>query len=74
MTRSEFALGKSRRDEAVEFRLLFVLSYPFFLAAAAVGRLLPRQRDEHRHRAGHRSIFGEAKAAANACVPFAFMG
>lgn len=75
MTRSDFALAKSRRDEAAEFRLLFVASFPFFLAAAAIGRLLPRRwRGDRRGLSGYRSIFGEARASANACVPFAFMG
>lgn len=75
MTRSDIALAKVRREELAEFRIIFLLCFPLCLAAAALGRMLPRRWRDDRHRpAARRSIFAEAKAAAHACVPFAFMG
>lgn len=58
--------------EAIESRLIFALTFPVFLAAVLVARLAPAAR-----RSGvgsRRSILAEARAAANTCIPFAFMG
>lgn len=58
--------------EAIESRLIFALTFPVFLAAVIVARLAPVAR-----RSGvgsRRSILAEARAAANTCIPFAFMG
>jgi hypothetical protein len=62
----------TRREEALEYRLILAASFPVFLAAAVVARLLPSGR-RHRPAAGPRSIIGEARAAARTFVPFAFM-
>lgn len=62
-------------QEALQFRLILAATYPFFLAAAALGRLSPGREPA---RAGlpvpHRSVFGEARAMAVSAIPFAFMG
>jgi len=60
-----------RREETVEFRLIFATAFIVFLVAATVGRLLPGQWQPHR--AGG-SVFAEVRAAASTIVPFAFMG
>jgi hypothetical protein len=66
---------KRLREEALEFRLLFALSFLVFLVVAIVERFLPRPwRSRLPGARGRRSIFGEAKAAANTFVPMAFMG
>lgn len=59
-----------RQRETLQFRLIYLVSFMVFLLAAIVGRLAPGA-----WRRGHRgkSIFGEAKAAANTVVPFVFM-
>ena len=61
--------------EAVEFRLILAATYPFFLAAAALGRVMP-ERGAGRPSLGiaRRSVFGEARAMAVQAIPFAFMG
>jgi hypothetical protein len=68
------SLSRLKKREAVEFRLLFLLTFPLFLAAAALARLIPGQR-RSRAAGGHtgRSLIAEAKAAANTYIPFAFM-
>ncbi len=62
-------------QEALQFRLILAATYPFFLAAAALGRIAPHREPG---RAGipapHRSVFGEARAMAIQAIPFAFMG
>jgi hypothetical protein len=60
-----------RREETVEFRLIFAATFTVFLVAAMVARILPWQWQQQR--AGS-SVFAEAKAAASTIVPFAFMG
>ncbi len=58
-----------RAREAKEFRLMFLATFPLFLAAGLVTRALsPRRSNSQR-----KSVFAEARAAANTCIPFAFM-
>jgi len=57
-----------RYSDAVHFRLVYLASFPFCLAAALVGRMAGVGSG-----AG-RSIFGEAKAAARTFGSFALMG
>jgi NaMN:DMB phosphoribosyltransferase len=62
----------ARRQEALEYRLVYLAGFAVFLAVAVATRLLPgRQRHPQRRR---RSIVGEARAAADTFIPFAFMG
>ncbi|MER2248403.1 hypothetical protein ABS772_00620 [Methylorubrum podarium] len=61
-------------SEAIQFRIILAATYPFFLAAAIVQRVLPRQAQRRGLPPVRRSIFGEAKAMAVSAIPFAFMG
>ena len=60
-------------QEALQFRLILAATYPFFLAAAALGRFGP-DRPGRVGLAPRRSVFGEARAMAVQAIPFAFMG
>ena len=67
--------SKHRRSDEMEFRLIFIVSFVFFLIAAAVTRCLPRKWSlVPPGPDGRRSIIREAKMAADSAVPFAFMG
>ena len=73
MTRTSAQALRLRKEEAVEFRLFYAVSFGIFLVAAMLARILPREwRPYPLGRAG-RSILGEARTAANEIVPFAFM-
>jgi hypothetical protein len=64
-----------RRKEATQFRLFLVVTFPLFLAAALVGRLLPRRWGLRPMGAdGRRSVFADALTMANTTIPFVFMG
>ncbi len=61
--------ARHRANEAREFRLMFFLAFLLFLGAGAVKRLAaPLSGGAQR-----KSLIAEAKAAANTCLPFAFM-
>lgn len=64
---------RSRRTDRIEFRLLMVLSFPFFLLATCAARLL-RDRTGPSGGSESGSVFAEARAAAASAIPFAFMG
>nr|WP_232629095.1 hypothetical protein [Methylobacterium sp. Leaf118] len=62
-------------SEAIQFRIILAATYPFFLAAALVQRLVPGHTAPRRGLpAVRRSVFGEARAMAVSAIPFAFMG
>ena len=64
-----------RARDAIEFRLLIAATFVLFLVGAVVSRLLPWHWRIGRGAAVRPlSIIGEAKAKANALVPFVFMG
>lgn len=60
----------SRPRETLQFRLIYLVSFVVFLLAAIVGRLAP---NSWRRGQQGKSIFGEAKSAADTVVPFVFM-
>ena len=69
----QFSHFARHRAEQREARLIFMLAYPFCLVAAVAKRLSPKRARRAEDGAGRRrSVFGEAKAAAGSCVPFAF--
>lgn len=73
---ARYAAGSRSRwasTETAESRLIFLVSFPVFLAAALLSRLLPPSVRPG-FAAGGRSVVAEARAAANTCIPFAFMG
>ncbi len=67
--------GSHRKQEAIQFRLFLVVTYPFFLLAAIVGRLMPAGLGlRPRGADGRRSVFADALTMANTTIPFVFMG
>lgn len=60
------------RRETVDFRLILAVSFPFFLVAAVLTRVLPGRRRPAGVR--RRSLLVEARALADTYIPFAFMG
>ena len=67
--------ARARKEEAIEFRLIFMVSFAIFLLVATFARLLPRDwRPYPAGPEGYASVFDEARSAANTFVPFAFMG
>jgi hypothetical protein len=64
------APSRSRRMDRVEFKLLMLASFPFFLGIAAIARL----RGARAASPESLSLFAEARAAAASAIPFAFMG
>ncbi len=61
---------RDRRSERAQMRQLFLISYPFCLAAA-IARRLAAQFDEGAPRPDQ-SVFAEARSAAYAAVGYAF--
>ena len=60
-----------RKQEAIEFRLLYLVAFTVFLVGALLSRALPRfWRSGERRPLG---VVGEARAAAHTFIPFAFM-
>jgi hypothetical protein len=65
--------ARARRRERREYRILCFVAFAFFLAVAALERLLPR-RWRSLPRGGKRgSIIADARAATYSTVPFVFM-
>ena len=64
--------GASASERDRDFRLIFCVAYPLFLAAALVARLMPGRRGASAPRERRRSIFAEASAAAYRTLPYAF--
>ena len=69
--RADFPRGRSRRLDRIEFRLLVAFTYPLFLVAAALKRLLGYPGE-----GGARavSVFAQARADVEASIALAFMG
>ena len=62
--------ASKRHDERV-FRVILVFTFPFFLAVALLGRLLPSAANAE---SGQRtSIFSEASATARSTIAVALM-
>ncbi|MBB1251227.1 hypothetical protein [Rhizobium sp. G21] len=61
---------RERRSERAQMRQLFLISYPFCLAAA-IAKRLAAQFDEGAARPDQ-SVFAEARSAAYAAVGYAF--
>jgi hypothetical protein len=59
--------------DRIEFRLLMLLTFPFFLCLTCLSRLV-RDRGAPAGGQGSGSVFAEARAAAASAIPFAFMG
>ncbi|MBZ8132205.1 hypothetical protein [Afifella sp. IM 167] len=70
--KSNVALLRSKEER--DFRLIYWVSFSFFLVVCVFARLLPPQwRPFPPGPNGRRSVIDEARAAANTTIPFAFM-
>lgn len=56
--------------DRTEYRVYFFVAYPLFFAAALLGRLLPRSKEQ----APRRSVFHEAADMAHSVIPWVFSG
>lgn len=71
MTDMTRGAAHTRRAEAIELKLILVLTYPIFLSASLLGRVLPGRSQN----AGERmSVFREARLRADQTIHLAFMG
>jgi hypothetical protein len=61
--------ARIRARENREFRAIFVTTFPLFLAVGMVTRAFAWRRAP----SARMSVIAEARAAANRCIPFAFM-
>ena len=61
--------GRRQRADERQYRLLLCAVYPFFLVLAVAARMT---RHESPVFPAGRSVFAQAHAAANTCLPFAF--
>mgnify|MGYP006297995067 CR=1 FL=1 len=66
-------MNKTAIEDARQYRRMFVLCFSVFLVVALVSRLLPRRMRPLQGTGERRSVIAEARAAANAAVPFVFM-
>jgi hypothetical protein len=64
-------LNGLRQRDRFEFRALLLALTVVFLPIAVAGRLMPRAWRPFR--SDRKSVFGEAREAANTLAPFAFM-
>jgi hypothetical protein len=64
-------VSRLHQDE-VQFRIILASTYPFFLAAALVQRVIPQNQGPITQQ--RRSVFAEARAMAVSAIPFVFMG
>ncbi|WP_416900187.1 MAG: hypothetical protein ACMVY4_10980 [Minwuia sp.] len=63
-----------RQSEKIEYRLLYAATFSVCLIGATASRLAPGGRQAYAPADGRRrSVFGDARAAADRIVPFAFM-
>lgn len=60
---------QARRDR--EYRVCFMLTFVFFLAAAVIGRLLARGDDARQ--GGDVSVFAQAREMANTSITHSFL-
>ena len=58
-----------RAREAKEFRLMFIATFPLFLAAGVAARVFSAPGKRRKWK----TVFAEARTSANTCIPFAFM-
>jgi len=75
LNRVDDTLEGLAEGDAKQFLHLFLVTVLLFLPVILIMRLLPRRIRPWDPGSGEKkSVIGEAKAAANAFLPFAFMG
>ncbi|MCX7326301.1 MAG: hypothetical protein NTZ14_18180 [Hyphomicrobiales bacterium] len=72
--RFEMTRTKARSEDHLAFRLLVALTYPLFLAAAILSRLVPAGSGFLARPTDRVSIFTQARRSSEATIAFAFMG
>ena len=73
--RSRSERHAARQQDLVLYRLSYAFGFSFFLASAAICRLLPRDINPFTRGSNeHSSIVGDARRATAATIPYAFMG
>ncbi|MCB8839099.1 hypothetical protein [Aurantimonas sp. VKM B-3413] len=62
------------RSERQEYRIIYALSFPLFLAVALISRFVPaRLRPIAVEPGSYFAVFSDARAAAHSVLPYAFM-
>ena len=74
LERARLAKRGGRRADSIEFKLIYAVGYIVFLGAAIAQRGLHLVGLTHRASGDRKSVFGEARDAAGATIPYAFMG
>lgn len=66
--------GSLFRAERQEYRLIYALSFPLFLAVSLISRLLPpRLRPLPFEPGSYFAVLSDARATAHSVLPYAFM-
>ena len=65
---------KRERNERLDFRIIFALSFVIFLLASVGERLLPRHWLAGSQEKPRKTIIAEALETTRITVPYAFMG
>lgn len=66
---------ESRERTKAQYKLIFALSFAFFLLPSALARIVDLVKSPFLGpRKARKSIFAEAREAANSVLPYAFMG
>ena len=64
-----------RRADEIQFRVVYLLTFPVFLLSSLAGRLVPGRGLARAGRTGESlSVIQEAKASAQTCGSFSLMG
>ncbi|MEM7652203.1 MAG: hypothetical protein AAF220_03385 [Pseudomonadota bacterium] len=78
MSRGTMATGqmdwsslRERRDR--EYRVCFMMTFPFFLMAALVMRLIPQTKPQRLQEGERRSVLAEARAMTNTSITHTFL-
>ena len=68
------AARSRRKQDYVEFRIIWATTFPLFLVATFISRLVPRRGPARADRPEGLSLIEEAKAMADCALPFAYIG
>lgn len=75
--RGTVAQRSDRRSRQLEYRLLVLIVFPFFLLFAVLARLVPWRAtasSSSTRPSRRRSVLSEAREASHTVIPFVFMG
>lgn len=75
MSRESGQRRKSTGKTSIEYQMIFLVCFLFFVFATVLERLMPWTWFKHsENRQAHRSLVGKAWDAAETCTTYAFMG